>query len=1020
MLGLVSTPRAAMERPYAQPIERSGRAAFPWRALAGAALLSLLLGTALSGGFAARRESAQPAARSAGSSQTRLSSMPAVAQGSISAALGAVDHAYWVTASSGGGYRALSSSQSLHASFGRSGVALSIGKLHVGLNLRDVGYGRALTAVGDVAPSARANRVAYAHAGLTEWYVNGPQGLEQGFTVPRPLTTNPARALALSMRLSGDARAALSEGGRGILFTHGASALRYTALTATDASGRTLHSWLTLRGGRLQVSVDTRGARYPLTIDPLIEQTEKLTAGNGNKSLTGFSVALSADGNTAVVGAPRDDGFAGAALVFTRSSSTSKTIWTQRAVLVGSEQISSEVPCVKESEEEVTGEEGCGFGSSVALSADGTTTLVGGQRDNGYVGAAWVFTRSSPSASATWSQQGPKLTGGEELGSGRFGRSVALSADGNTALIGGPTDHLGAAWVFTRSSSTSTWSQQGSKITGGTGPGSGAGQYFGASVALSADGNTALIGDPGDSGHIGAAWAFTRSGSSWSQQGSKLTGAGESGEGRFGFSVALSGDASTALIGARNDNAGAGAAWAFAHSGSTWTEEGVKLTSVTGGEEAAGQPKFGYSVALSSTGETALIGGRGDSGHLGAAWLFTRSGAAFTQEVKLTGGEEEIGAGNFGASVALDAGGEAALVGGPDDNGKVGAAWAFAQGPTVVGVNPNAGPAGGGTEVTITGTSFSPESTVEFGGAPAESVTYHSANSITAVSPPREGGGTVHVRVFTPGEGTSPLSKADLFAYASSGNRAVRPTVTSTSPTGGSTAGGTTVTITGTGFEAASAVKFGAVGATYTVRSATEITAVSPAEAAGTVHVTVATAKTTSHESTRDQFTFVTPESTPVSATAATAASSGGVGASGGVLGFGPFVVSSCTVALRGKTIAVQTYKRASVKLSWAGIGTCRGNLKLAVKTKIKHPKRGQKRFTMRTIGTGTFSIAPGAVRTVKVNLNALGRALLKARHGRLNASIAITKLSPGPVQARTASVRLALQKPHKKAKHKK
>src|ERR1700682_2993307 len=236
MLGLVSTPRAAMERPYAQPIERSGRAAFPWRALAAAALLSLLVGTALSGGFAAKRESAQPAARSAGSSQTRLSSMPA--PGSISAALGAVDHAYWVSASSGGGYRALSSPQSLHTRFGRSGVALSTGKLQLGLNLRDVGYGRALTAVGNGAPSARSNRVAYAHAGLTEWYVNGPRGLEQGFTVPRAPAIEPRGALTLSLALSGDAHAATADGGRGIVFRHGASMLRYTALSATDATGR--------------------------------------------------------------------------------------------------------------------------------------------------------------------------------------------------------------------------------------------------------------------------------------------------------------------------------------------------------------------------------------------------------------------------------------------------------------------------------------------------------------------------------------------------------------------------------------------------------------------------------------------------------------------------------------------------------------------------------------------------------------------------------------------------------------
>ena len=89
------------------------------------------------------------------------------------------------------------------------------------------------------------------------------------------------------------------------------------------------------------------------------------------------------------------------------------------------------------------------FGASVALSADGNTALIGGDLDNGNVGAAWVFTRSA----GVWTQQGAKLTGSGETGAGWFGSSVALSADGNTALIGGFRDNgnVGAAWVFTRS-----------------------------------------------------------------------------------------------------------------------------------------------------------------------------------------------------------------------------------------------------------------------------------------------------------------------------------------------------------------------------------------------------------------------------------------------------------------------------------------------------------------------------------------------------------------------------------------
>ena len=97
----------------------------------------------------------------------------------------------------------------------------------------------------------------------------------------------------------------------------------------------------------------------------------------------------------------------------------------------------------------------------MALSSDGNTALIGGPNDNSGVGAAWVFTRSSEK----WTQQGAKLTGGGESGVGKFGASVALSSDGNTALIGGPNDGpfpVGAVWVFTRSGSV--WTQQGAKL----------------------------------------------------------------------------------------------------------------------------------------------------------------------------------------------------------------------------------------------------------------------------------------------------------------------------------------------------------------------------------------------------------------------------------------------------------------------------------------------------------------------------------------------------------------------------
>jgi hypothetical protein len=141
-------------------------------------------------------------------------------------------------------------------------------------------------------------------------------------------------------------------------------------------------------------------------------------------------------------------------------------------------------------------------GFSVSLSADGNTAILGG---NSPVGGAWVFTRSG----GIWSQQGPPLTGTGAVGNADQGLSVSLSSDGNTAVIGGPHDDndTGAAWVFTRSGGV--WTQQGPKLLGRGVIGA---AELGFSVSVSADGNTAIVGGPFDSSGFGAAWVFTRSG----------------------------------------------------------------------------------------------------------------------------------------------------------------------------------------------------------------------------------------------------------------------------------------------------------------------------------------------------------------------------------------------------------------------------------------------------------------------------------------------------------------------------
>jgi hypothetical protein len=137
------------------------------------------------------------------------------------------------------------------------------------------------------------------------------------------------------------------------------------------------------------------------------------------------------------------------------------------------------------------------------VSADGNTAIVGGYTDNSAIGAAWVFIRRN----GVWTQQGAKLVGTGAVGTTDQGDSVALSADGNTAIVGGPGDNnfIGATWVFTRDNGV--WTQQGAKVVGVGAVGN---AFQGRSVALSAVGNTAIVGGVGDNGLTGAAWVFIK------------------------------------------------------------------------------------------------------------------------------------------------------------------------------------------------------------------------------------------------------------------------------------------------------------------------------------------------------------------------------------------------------------------------------------------------------------------------------------------------------------------------------
>ncbi|HEY6329495.1 MAG TPA: IPT/TIG domain-containing protein, partial [Blastocatellia bacterium] len=154
--------------------------------------------------------------------------------------------------------------------------------------------------------------------------------------------------------------------------------------------------------------------------------------------------------------------------------------------------------------------------------------------------------------------------------------------------------------------------------------------------------------------------------------------------------------------------------------------------------------------------------------------------------------------------------------------------------PSITSVSPTSGSTSGGTTVTVSGSNFQTGATVMFGTASATSVTVQTSSTISAVTPANQAG-TVNVIVTNPGGQSATLTSA--FTYTQG---ATAPSITSASPSTGSTSGGTTVTVSGANFQTGATVMFGTASATsVTVQNSTTISAVTPANPAGAVNVVV-------------------------------------------------------------------------------------------------------------------------------------------------------------------------------------
>lgn len=611
-----------------------------------------------------------PAASSHRIVHRSIEGLPPLAQGIVSAALGTDNRAYRVV-----GLRATNPAQRLRLRFSGRGVEIAAARAHVGVRVVAYGYGTTLRTPGPARVSALDNRVKYVYGAFAEWFVNGPRGLEQGFDVAAP-PRGQRGVLTFALTLSGEHHPCLCHGT--LLLAGNGSSLRYGGLIATDAAGRVLRSRLQLDGDRLLIRVDDRGARYPLRIDPFVQQGELSdTPGESGEQ---FGEAVAVSGRTLVVGTTNYINYntpsryveQGAAYVFTAPASG----WAhakQAAIL--------KAPRGQPEEE---------FGRSVAIS--GNTIIIGAPfrrvGAHGGQGEAYIFVKPA----SRWRSATPaaELTARAGTAHEFFGESVAISGD--TVVVGAPGHKVGkhaaqgAVDVFAvpRSRRAAAPKQLVDLIaTDGQ-----ANDALGISVALS--GRTIVAGADlhrvGKTAGPGAAYIFTEPSTGWrhARESAELNNVdGETGE-LFGRIVAAWQDSVVVGAPARSGQAAQeGAAYVFVRPGSGWAGSltpAAELTASDPGRDA----EFGGALAISDGLIVAGAPGHttGKNNEQGAGYVFVKPITGWrttTESSELTAAGGAAGD-KLGLSVALSK--DTVLLGAPDRTVKAdlleqGAVYAF-------------------------------------------------------------------------------------------------------------------------------------------------------------------------------------------------------------------------------------------------------------------------------------------------------------------------------------------------------
>lgn len=305
------------------------------------------------------------------------------------------------------------------------------------------------------------------------------------------------------------------------------------------------------------------------------------------------------------------------------------------------------------------------FGSSMTMSADGSTIAIGESQHEYSKGAVRVY-QFDPSIPGNWPLRGNPIPGSSFFD--RFGNAVSLSADGMTLAVGAPAHHGSSGQVRIFNLVGATWIQAGEDLTGDS-----MGDEFGHSLSLSADGTRIAVGTPSYENDKGSTRIFEWQDSIWVQLGSEIP--GESSGDKAGISVSLSADGNEVAIGASNRNNSEGQVRVFGWNTVSWQQIGGNIDGQSPGD------LNGTSVSLSGDGMHVAIGSPGTNNQTGTVQVYELVGSNWSQQNGDLSGES---AGDLlGTSVSLSFGGHFAAMGAPFNDQGTGLTRVFEFSTTV-------------------------------------------------------------------------------------------------------------------------------------------------------------------------------------------------------------------------------------------------------------------------------------------------------------------------------------------------